>query len=849
MMQESIPYFSQWPKIHSSIAQDPIIEQEIRQILTQMTLEEKVGQMIQPNLREVTPEQAKKYKLGSILNGGGTWINENKYATAQQWVDKADEFWQALEEAYADRPFRIPFMWATDAVHGHNNVYDATLFPHNIGLGCARDPNLIERIGEITALEISATGLDWTFAPTVATPRNLRWGRTYEGYAEDCAITYHYAARMVKGLQGDASQLSSDRKVISSVKHWLGDGGTFNGVDRGNNDYSEELLRNLHAGGYFNGLNAGAQVVMSSFNTWQNSANYDHSPQDGITYNDKIHGSKYLLTDVLKTQMGFDGLIVTDWNGHAEVSKCSDSDATYAINAGNDILMVTDEEHWIAVIEKTITDIKSGVIAMQRIDDAVLRILRVKKRAGLWEKPRPNQRSLSGTQNLIGAKEHRLVAREAVRKSMVLLKNKQNILPLSRNQKILLTGSAADDITKQIGGWNLTWQGNENLSSDFPHGMTVKAALEYELGTQWVNFDPELQSDLSRVDIAIVAFGEEPYAEMMGDIKLGQSLEFAQLKRSYAKDCQQIEQLKQAGVKVISLFFSGRPLYVNPQINQSDAFVAAFLPGSEGLGITDVLLRTPSGDIQYDFVGKLSFSWPNRPDSFAVHRIPPHIQSYQKHHAEQDPTGEHAPLFDYGYGLSYSTPQTHNLDALPHFQLTKHLTCLHNLPLFGVAATTGEYAMQVCEKGTLHLVSRNNPQQFDGLSTQPYNYLLQQDSILCHFYSNQSTLDIVTTDGLPQSLMPWIEKGEICFDVRVYNPVTAPVWLSMGDGTRPIEINKQLTNAESKFCTIRYKIKKIVSLSQSERVTLFRLQSEQEAQLVITNIRLELPECDDEKSS
>ncbi|QIL86900.1 glycoside hydrolase family 3 protein (plasmid) [Vibrio sp. HDW18] len=849
MMQESIPYFSQWPKIDSAITQDPKIEQEIRQILAQMTLEEKIGQMIQPNLRGVTPEQAKQYKLGSILNGGGTWVDENKHATAQQWVDKADQFWQALEEAYADRPFRIPFMWATDAVHGHNNVYNATLFPHNIGLGCSRDPDLIEQIGQITAREIAATGLDWTFAPTVAAPRNLRWGRTYEGYAEDCAITYHYAACMVKGLQGDASQLNSDHKVISSVKHWVGDGGTQNGIDRGNNDYDEDLLRNLHAGGYFSGLNAGAQVVMCSFNRWQHPANYDHSPQDNIAYNHKIHGSKYLLTDVLKNQMGFDGLIITDWNGHAEVSQCSNGDASYAINAGNDILMVTEAEHWIAVIEKTLRDVRAGVIAIQRIDDAVLRILRVKQRAGLWSKPRPSQRSLAGSQTLIGATPHRLVARQAVRKSMVLLKNKQQILPLSRQQKILLTGSAANNITKQIGGWNLTWQGDENVTSDIPNGMTIKAALEHELGANSVCFDPELRSDLSQATVAIVAFGEDPYAEMLGDIQPEQSLNFAQLKASYAQDCQRIQQLQQAGVKIISLFFSGRPLYVNPQINQSDAFIAAFLPGSEGLGITDLLLRTPTGEIQYDFVGKLSFSWPNRPDSFAVHRIPPHIQPYQIHYAEQAPTGEHTPLFEYGYGLNYSSISAQDLDNLPEEPLPHHPVRQTNLTLFGSAATRGQYVMQVCEHNTHQLVSRNNPQQFAGLTTQPYDYLLQQDSILCHFYSSHSSIEIVTIDGQPQSIEPWLAEGQLCFDIRVNTPVTAPVWLSMGEETQQLDISPQFTNSEPQFYPIRQTIKAMISRSQSERSTLFRLQSEQPAQFVLANIRFEQPKSTDEKLS
>ncbi|MDG3086031.1 glycoside hydrolase family 3 N-terminal domain-containing protein [Vibrio hannami] len=398
------PYYSDWPKIESAIAKDDAIESAIVEIVSQMTIQEKVGQMIQPDLRGISAQEIIEFKIGSILNGGGAWPNENKRSMTKDWVEKADEFWLATEKAFEERPFRIPFMWATDAVHGHNNVFGATVFPHNIGLGCARDPELIRNIGRITAIEIAATGLDWTFAPTVATPRDLRWGRVYEGYSEDPEIVYAYSSEVVKGLQGTQEELKGEHHVISNVKHWVGDGGTSAGIDRGVNSYSEELLRNIHAMGYFSGLNAGAQVVMSSFNSWDKSANYDHSPQVEGDYNYKIHGSKYLLTDVLKEKMGFDGLIVTDWHGHAEVSKCSDSDATYVINAGNDILMVPVHKHWRAVYQKTLEDVESGLIPISRIDDAVIRILRVKMRAGLWDKPRPSERALAANQSLLGKK-------------------------------------------------------------------------------------------------------------------------------------------------------------------------------------------------------------------------------------------------------------------------------------------------------------------------------------------------------------------------------------------------------------------------------------------------------------
>lgn len=798
---ETCPYFADWPKIKTQ--KDPKIEQSISTILAQMTLEEKVGQMIQPNLRDVTPEEAKEYKLGSILNGGGAWPNENKHASAQCWANKADEFWLAVEEAYIDRPFRIPFMWATDAVHGHNNVFGATVFPHNIGLGAARDNELIRKIGEITAKEIVATGLDWTFAPTVATPRNLRWGRVYEGYSEDPTITYHYAQQMVLGLQGNSQELKTDLKVLSNVKHWLGDGGTVNGVDRGVNGYSEELLRNIHGPGYFSGLQAGAQVVMSSFNSWRNEANYDHTT-NGVEYNHKIHGSKYLLNDVLKQQMGFDGAVVTDWHGHAEVSKCSDGDASYAINAGNDVLMVPVREHWISVWQQTLEDVKNGVISLARIDDAVTRILRIKARAGLWDKPQPSQRRLAGDSNILGADEHRMVAREAVSKSLVLLKNDNNILPLAANQKVWLTGSAADDLQKQAGGWNLTWQGDENSVSDFPGATTLKMALELEMPN--LHFDPEQRAEYAVGDIAIVAFGEDPYAEMMGDIKTWQSLEYSSLKRSYSNDCAIIEKLHSQGVKVISIFFSGRPLYLNKEIALSDAFVAAWLPGSEGLGITDVLIgeavteqalssHGSHSDLQVkprgDFQGKLSFSWPNKMRSDAVNACPSHIPNYVLPEQEQDPGGEHKPLFELGYGLTYKD------DVLVNVELDQDEFRDHQqnkpLELYGIRANVGDYQLRV--RDTEHImgvdVSRNNPVILSSVETFPYNYQQQQDAIRWVCRDGGGELYLKSTDGGIDNLSGF--STGLKFDIRIISTSESSIYVGISElGDLGIDISPYL---------------------------------------------------------
>ncbi|MDB1126123.1 glycoside hydrolase family 3 protein [Vibrio algarum] len=850
------PYFSDWPQIQSKIAKDEAIESEISRIVTLMTLEEKVGQMIQPDIRGISIEEAATYKIGSILNGGGAWPNNDKHATAMDWASKSDEYWFAVESAFEGRPFRIPFMWATDAVHGHNNVFGATVFPHNIGLGCARSPELIKKIGRITAIEIAATGLDWTFAPTVATPRDLRWGRVYEGYSEDPEIVYSYAAKMVEGLQGSADDLKGDKHVISNVKHWVGDGGTLMGVDRGVNNYSEDLLRNIHAMGYFSGLNAGAQVVMSSFNSWDNQNNYDLAPEVEGIYNFKIHGSKYLLMDVLKEKMKFDGLVVTDWHGHSEVSKCTDDDASYAINAGNDILMIPVHKHWLNVYHKTIEDVQSGVISMTRIDDAVTRILRVKMRAGLWDKPQPTKRGYAGNQNLVGANEHREVAREAVRKSLVLLKNNGAILPLKRDQKVLLTGSAADDLQKQAGGWNLTWQGDENTLDDFPGATTVKMALEQELGANNVVFDPTLSTDYSKGDTAIVVFGEDPYAEMMGDIKAWQTLEFAALKRSYKSDLEKIRTLHKAGVKVISIFFSGRPLYVNEEISKSEAFVAAFLPGSEGKGITDVLLANELGEKQFDFVGKLSFSWPNKKRSTRVHRKPAHIPNYEVPTYEQDPSGEHAPLFEYGYGLSYEHQSYGRyLDNLPldNASNEEEQVAAHAVHMFGVEATVGDYQLKISD--SLHPigidVSRNNSMALTDINTYPFNYQQQQDAVRVEFNKQLASVYLQTSDGGAEDLSGYDNaKGNICFDIHVERASNMPIYFALQtfmdkremESLSRIDISEQLLNAKEGFATVTIPCKSFTELGVDLRYidTPFMLFTEGDLVAVIANIRWDI---------
>ncbi len=597
-----------WPKLDIEVKSDSAVEKKVSDILSTMTLEQKIAQMIQPEIRNITVEDMRKYGFGSYLNGGGAFPNNDKHATPEDWVGLAEKLYQASVDDSLDGS-SIPTMWGTDAVHGHNNVIGATLFPHNIGLGAANNPDLVEKIAHITAKEVMATGIDWVFAPTVAVVRDDRWGRTYESYSEDPAIVREYAASVVKGLQGAADKdFLSDQRVISTVKHFVGDGGTVGGDDQGNNVASEQDLFDIHAQGYVGGLTAGAQSVMASFNSWNG---------------DKLHGHKYLLTDVLKDQMGFDGFVVGDWNGHGQVKGCNNEDCAQAINAGLDIFMVPND--WKVLYDNTLAQVKDGTIAMSRIDDAVRRILRVKVRAGLFDKPSPANRPLSGDRSLIGKAEHREIAAQAVRESLVLLKNKNKTLPLSAGKRILVAGDGADNIGKQSGGWSITWQGTNNTNEDFPGGTSIydgiKQHAESAGGDAILSVDGSFEE---KPDVAIVVFGEEPYAEGHGD------RETLIYQHGSKKDLALLEKLKSQGIPVVSVFISGRPMWVNAELNASDAFVAAWLPGSEGAAVADVLFG------KQDFKGKLSFSWPSEPQQIVN---------------KGDETYE--PLLPYGFGLTF----------------------------------------------------------------------------------------------------------------------------------------------------------------------------------------------------
>lgn len=606
-----------WPKVTWPLAADPALEKRITDLMAGMTVEDKVGQLVQGDIASVTPDDVRRYRLGSILAGGNSDPGGRYDASPAEWLALADAFYDASMDTSKGGK-AIPLLFGIDAVHGQSNIMGATLFPHNIGLGATRNPELLRQIGGITALETRVTGMEWTFAPTVAVPQDDRWGRTYEGYSESPEVVASYAAAMVEGLQGRVGtpEFLDGRHVIASVKHFLGDGGTTDGKDQGDTRISESDLVRIHAAGYPPAIAAGAQTAMASFNS---------------VNGEKMHGHRHYLTDVLKGRMNFGGFVVGDWNGHGQVKGCTTTDCPATIIAGLDMAMASDS--WKGFYETTLAAVKDGRITTQRLDDAVRRILRVKFRLGLFEAGRPSTRAVGGQFALIGAPAHRTVARQAVRESLVLLKNQNGLLPLSPKQRILVAGDGADDVGKQAGGWTLNWQGTGTTRKDFPNADTIYEGIARQASA--AGGEAVLAVDgryAVKPDVAVVVFGEDPYAEFQGDrptlaYKPGNETDLALLKR-----------LKAEGIPVVAVFLSGRPLWVNREINAADAFVAAWLPGSEGAGIADVLLRGSDGRVQHDFKGKLSFSWPRT------------ATQYANNVGQKD----YDPLFAFGFGLTYA---------------------------------------------------------------------------------------------------------------------------------------------------------------------------------------------------
>ena len=769
-----------WSRLVSRARRDEALEREIESILGEMTLEEKLGQMIQAEVQQFKPGDIETYKIGSGLNGAGVWPAKNRFSSPLVWAEMVDGYWSAAERSFAGRPFRIPFAWATDAVHGHNNLFNATVFPHNLGLGATRDAELIRRIGEVTAAELAASGMDWTFAPTVAVPLDARWGRFYEGYSQDPEVVRSFAEAMVLGLQGDEHDArSAELRVLSSIKHWIGDGGTRWGVDRGANYCSEEELLELHAPGYAAALAAGAQVVMVSFSSWVHERNYDFTPEVGLPYNGKMHGSRYLIRDVLKERMGFDGVVLTDWDGHCEVTKCTLKDARYCINAGADILMVEARGDWLAILDHTRRDLEEGHIVPERIDDAVRRILRVKWRSTLREKVRPAEREVvRDADRIVGCAAHRTVAREAVRKSLVLLKNDGRLLPLARNRRVLVAGSAADSLPKHLGGWSLSWQSNHLAPEDFPSALTLAGALQAALepGCFVRHRSGELLGDTG-ADVAVVALGEDAYAEMMGDIRPWDSLEYASLKPSYAHDLALLHELNAARVPVVCVYFGGRPLYMNEEINLSRSFIAAWLPGIAGEGIADLLLRAPDSSVEHEFTGTLPCAWPATPYGFRLTRpMEPHT-----HGSHPEYAGDDEVLFPVGYGLRVA-----NAVTAPRYRLYPRATvadpapALNDLVLLGPGEDP-RLTLRIAGNGFWVGADVSRVQRTEALlgELQPINRKGVNDAVHVYFNGRIASLYLQLPDWNVEDMRGYLAaKAELAFDIRIHALGKGPVRLS-----------------------------------------------------------------------
>ena len=602
---------SLWPQVADAGLVDEDVEARVTALMAGLSLEEKVGQVIQGDITSIRPEDLRRYPLGSVLAGGNSGPGGDDRAPREAWLALAQAYYDVAME---DRPGHtpIPLLFGVDAVHGHNNVFGATIFPHNIGLGATRDPDLIRRIGEATGAELAATGVDWTFAPTVAVARDDRWGRAYESYSEEPEIVAAYSRAVVEGLQGPngGDEGLEPGRTVSSVKHYLGDGGTEGGRDQGDTVLSEQELIRIHNAGYPPAIEAGALTIMATFSGW-----------NGV----KVTGQHGLLTEALKDRMGFDGFVVSDWNAHGQIEGCTNESCAQAFNAGIDMFMAPDS--WRALYDNTLAQVRSGEITEARLNDAVRRILRVKFKAGLMDNPPPVQRAGAGDYSVLGSPAHRALAREAVRESLVLLKNQGGVLPLSAGARVLVAGDGADNLAKQTGGWTISWQGSDNANSDFPNGQSIWGGIAEAVAEGGGTAELNATGDFAeRPDVAIVVFGEDPYAEFQGDRP---TLDFTP-----EEPLAILQRLKAQGIPVVSVFLSGRPLWVNPEINASDAFVAAWLPGSEGGGIADVLF----GRDDADFTGKLSFSWPKRADQYRLNGSDPNYD----------------PLFAFGYGLTYA---------------------------------------------------------------------------------------------------------------------------------------------------------------------------------------------------
>ncbi|MHC5100820.1 MAG: glycoside hydrolase family 3 N-terminal domain-containing protein [Planctomycetota bacterium] len=647
---------------------------EIDDLVASMTLDEKVGQMTQPERGTANTNDVKNYFLGSILSGGGSHPSSN---TLTGWADMHDDY----QNAAMSTRLGIPILYGIDAVHGHSNVIGATIFPHNIGLGATRDPDLIEEIGRITAKEVRCTGIEWTFAPCVAVVRDERWGRTYEGFGEDPELATMFSGRFVKGLQGIDMYMNGEH-IVACAKHYVGDGGTVGGDDQGNTVCTEQELRDIHMPGYYEAIANGVGTIMPSFSSW-----------NGL----KMHENSYLLTDVLKTELGFDGFLISDWHAVDQVSgNTFYDDVVLCVNAGIDMGMQPGNwQDWITHLK---TAAGNGDIPMSRIDDAVRRILTIKNDAGLLDGVTANilaDRTLVNG-GALGSQAHRDVARDAVRKSLVLLKN-DGVLPISKGANVFVAGKNANDIGNQCGGWTISWQGS---SGNITTGTTILQGIQNEVaaGGGSVTFS-ENGSGSSGHDVAIVVIGETPYAEGNGD---NGSLTLDSTDTSCLSNID-------PSVPTIVVLVSGRPMMISDYISGWDAFVAAWLPGTEGDGVAEVLF----GD--YDFTGVLPHTWPRN-----IGQVPINVGD-----------SPYDPLYAYGFGLDHGT-------ILPSVTITS--------PTNGSIVPAGN--ITITADASVASGSITKVEFYEGLNllgedtTSPYSYTWNSVADGCYTIKAKATSDV-----------------------------------------------------------------------------------------------------------
>lgn len=719
----------------------------VADLVSRMSLERKIVQLIQPQINSFTAEDMASFRFGSYLNGGNGGPNGEEFAPAADWLALADEMYDASVLPLPGGEPAIPTMWGTDAVHGHSNIVGATLFPHNIALGAAGDADLVRRIGHATAIEIEVTGIDWNFSPTVAVAQDDRWGRTYESYSEDPQLVARLGAALVEGLQGNRAgdDYLSDGRVIATAKHFFGDGGTEQGVDQGDVNGDPEELLALHGVPYPAAIEAGVETIMASFNSI-----------NGV----KMHGNRAMLTDVLRGQMGFDGLVVGDWNGHGQIAGCEVDDCPEALLAGLDIYMVPDD--WRALMDSLVAQVRDGTIPMARVDEAVTRVLRVKYRAGLLgpDARRPSERGMAGRFELLASPDHRALAREAVARSQVILSN-DGILPLRAGSRVLVAGSAADDIGQASGGWTLEWQGGraDQLGRHlFPNATSIWEGLRDAVtaggGTATLSVDGGFEA---RPDVAVVVFGERPYAEFAGDQRdlVFRDEEGLTLLRSF----------REQGIPTVAVFLSGRPMWMNREMNAANAFVAAWLPGSEGAGVADVLTGARPA------TGRLSFSWPATCEGQPVN----------------SPQGA---LFALGYGRSLD-----DAGALP--RLSEDCSALDNSDgslVFGsgrLGQGISAFATRTGASGAAELLPQmRGDMNASGVTVRGYDRNAQEDS-------RQITMRAGSTFGLMQAED---SGGAWRIAYEVVSRPAAPVRLLVGTGDQAsvVDLSTHFAHAHEK---------------------------------------------------